>query len=158
MTEQNIKAQKLNILALLDNSVVVMENIYRLKGLGVENDEACVRGTVEVWKSIVAATVTTITVFLPFLFAEDYMIKLIGEHVGVSIVATLTISLVVALLLIPMAMNYLLKKQRGNVNFSNLSVHNRLIQMYIAILKMRKPTFDFLPRASCCRKMIVITI
>ena len=127
---------------LLDNSVVVMENIYRLKGLGVGNDEACVRGTVEVWKSIVAATVTTITVFLPFLFAEDYMIKLIGEHVGVSIVATLTISLVVALLLIPMAMNYLLKKERGNVNFSNLSVHNRLIQMYVAILKMalRKPT------------------
>lgn len=127
---------------LLDNSVVVMENIYRLKGLGVQSDEACVRGTVEVWKSIVAATVTTITVFLPFLFAEDYMIQLIGEHVGVSIIATLTISLVVALLLIPMAMNYILKKRQEDVNFNNLSVHNRLIQMYVAILKMalRRPT------------------
>ena len=127
---------------LLDNSVVVMENIYRLKGLGVPDDEACVQGTEEVWKSIVAATVTTITVFLPFLFAEDYMIKLIGEHVGVSIVATLTLSLVVALLLVPMAMNAILKKQKGMVNFNNLSIHNRLIQMYMAILKMalRRPT------------------
>ena len=37
---------------LLDNSIVVMENIYRLKGLGVSTDEACVRGTTEVWKAI----------------------------------------------------------------------------------------------------------
>ena len=74
---------------LLDNSIVVMENIYRLKGLGVSTDEACVRGTTEVWKAIMAATVTTITVFLPFLFADNYLVKLIGEHIGISIVATL---------------------------------------------------------------------
>lgn len=127
---------------LLDNSIVVMENIYRLKATGMPTEEACVRGTTEVWKAILAATVTTITVFLPFLFANDYIIKMIGEHIGISIVTTLIISLVVALLLIPMAINYLLRKETGNVNFSNISIHNRLVQMYIAILKMalRKPT------------------
>lgn len=98
---------------LLDNSIVVMENIYRLKGLGISTDEACVRGTTEVWKAIMAATVTTITVFLPFLFADNYLIKLIGEHIGISIVATLTISLVVALLLIPMAVNAILLQDSG---------------------------------------------
>ena len=126
---------------LLDNSIVVMENIYRLKGLGISTDEACVRGTTEVWKAIMAATVTTITVFLPFLFADNYLIKLIGEHIGISIVATLTISLVVALLLIPMAVNAILRKTPEDVNFSNLSIHNRLVQIYVAILKMslRRP-------------------
>lgn len=127
---------------LLDNSIVVMENIYRLKATGMPTEEACVRGTTEVWKAILAATVTTVTVFLPFLFTNDYIIKMIGEHIGISIITTLIISLVVALLLIPMAINYLLRKETGNVNFSNISIHNRLVQMYIAILKMalRKPT------------------
>lgn len=127
---------------LLDNSIVVMENIYRLKGLGVPTDEACIQGTTEVWKAVLAATVTTIMVFLPFLFADQYEIKLIGEHIGVSIVSTLTISLVVALLLIPMAVNAILKKRPDDVNFNNLSLHNRLVQIYVAILKMslRRPS------------------
>jgi multidrug efflux pump subunit AcrB/ABC-type multidrug transport system ATPase subunit len=127
---------------LLDNSIVVMENIYRLKGQRVSDEEAVVRGTREVWKSIFAATITTVTVFLPFLFADNYQIKLLGEHIGISIIATLTISLLVALLLIPMALNYLLKRQPGDVNFNNLSIHNRLVQVYRAILKMalRQPT------------------
>jgi multidrug efflux pump subunit AcrB/ABC-type multidrug transport system ATPase subunit len=127
---------------LLDNSIVVMENIYRLKAQRLPDDEATARGTREVWKSIFAATITTVTVFLPFLFTDNYQIKLLGEHIGISIIATLSISLLVALLLIPMAINYLLKRQPGDVNFNNLSIHNRLVQIYRAILKMalRAPT------------------
>lgn len=127
---------------LLDNSVVVMENIFRLRAIGVPREEAAVRGTKEVTKAIFAATLTTITVFLPFLFSDDFIVKLIGEHIGVSIISTLTISLVVALLLIPMAVNQFMKKQGEKVNFSTLSIHSRPVQAYIAILKMslRKPT------------------
>lgn len=126
---------------LLDNSVVVMENIFRLRAIGVPSEEAAVRGTKEVWKAIMAATLTTITVFLPFLFSDDFMLKLIGEHIGVSIISTLTISLVVALLLIPMAVNQFMKKQGDQVNFSTLSIHSRPVQVYIALLKicLRKP-------------------
>lgn len=126
---------------LLDNSVVVMENIFRHRSLGESGDEAAVRGTQEVWKSIFAATLTTITVFLPFLFADNFMIKLIGEHVGVSIISTLTISLVVALLLVPMAVNYFMTKKESDVDFRVPSLHSRPVQMYIAVLKMclRKP-------------------
>lgn len=127
---------------LLDNSVVVMENIFRLRAIGVPSEEAAVRGTKEVAKAVFAATLTTVTVFLPFLFSDDFIVKLIGEHIGVSIISTLTISLVVALLLIPMAVNQFMKKQGEKVNFSTLSIHSRPVQMYIAILKMslRKPT------------------
>ncbi len=126
---------------LLDNSVVVMENVFRLRSIGVPAEEASIRGTKEVRKAIFAATLTTVTVFLPFVFSDDFLLKLIGEHIGVSIIATLTISLIVALLLIPMAINQFMKKQGEQTNFNKISIHNRLIQMYIALLKMslRKP-------------------
>ena len=126
---------------LLDNSVVVMENIFRLRAIGVSNEEAAIRGTKEVTKAIIAATLTTITVFLPFLFSDDFLLKLIGEHIGVSIITTLLLSLIVALLLIPMAVNQFMKKEGEKVNFSALSIHSRAVQIYIALLKMclRKP-------------------
>ncbi|MDE7074323.1 MAG: efflux RND transporter permease subunit [Odoribacter sp.] len=126
---------------LLDNSVVVMENIFRLRALGVSGEEAAVRGTKEVTKAVIAATLTTITVFLPFLFSDDFLLKLIGEHIGVSIITTLVLSLIVALLLIPMAVNQFMRRQSEKVNFSTLSIHSRPVQIYVALLKMclRKP-------------------
>lgn len=126
---------------LLDNSVVVMENIFRLRASGIPSEEAAVKGTKEVAKAVIAATLTTITVFLPFLFSDDFLLKLIGEHIGVSIITTLLLSLVVALLLIPMAVNQFMKNQGEQVNFSTLSIHSRPVQIYIALLKMclRKP-------------------
>lgn len=121
---------------LLDNSVVVMENIFRLRAIGTPPEEAAVRGTKEVAKAVMAATLTTITVFLPFLFSDDYILKLIGEHIGISIITTLLLSLVVALLLIPMAVNQFMRKQGERVNFSTLSIHSRPVQIYIVLLKM----------------------
>ena len=67
---------------LLDNSVVVLENIYRLSGKHFDAERAVVQGTQEVWRSIVAATLTTVTVFLPFVFSTEYMIKLLGDQRG----------------------------------------------------------------------------
>lgn len=127
---------------LLDNSVVVLENIYRLSGKRFSPDVAVVQGTTEVWRSIVAATLTTVTVFLPFLFSSEYMIKLLGNHVGVSIISTLTVSLFVALLLIPMAAHYLLKRESShNIFYERVTTNNRIIQIYILLLKssMRAP-------------------
>jgi len=123
---------------LLDNSVVVMENIYRLSSRGLDPDKAVTQGTQEVWRSVLAATLTTITVFLPFVFSDDVMVKMIGKNIGVSIISTLAISLVVALLLIPMATHFFLKRNKKK-NFINLQVipyHNRLMQIYILLLKM----------------------
>jgi multidrug efflux pump subunit AcrB/ABC-type multidrug transport system ATPase subunit len=128
---------------LVDNSVVVLENIYRLAGQGKSPEIAVKQGTSEVWRSIFAATLTTIIVFLPFIFSNNFMVKMIGKNIGVSIISTLFISLTVALLLIPMATYFLLaltSKSNSDI-FKKLSIHNRLIQAYNLVLKasMRHP-------------------
>ncbi|PKQ62765.1 ABC transporter ATP-binding protein [Labilibaculum filiforme] len=128
---------------LLDNSIVVLENIYRLAAQKKDPDTAVIQGTKEVWRSIFAATLTTITVFLPFLFTSNFLIGLLGKHIGVSIISTLLVSLVVALLLIPMITHSFLKRKNATraVNFQNISLHNRLVQIYLVTLKscMRYP-------------------
>jgi len=128
---------------LVDNSVVVLENIYRLAGAGKDYETSVKQGTKEVWRAIFASTMTTVVVFLPLLFTSNFLVRIIGENIGVSIVSTLLVSLSVALLFIPMATHYLLStKSVGNAEvFKKLSIHNRLIQAYHLILKasMRKP-------------------
>ncbi len=121
---------------LLDNSVVVLENIYRLSGTGATPERSVTQGTREVWRSIVAATLTTVTVFLPFVFSDNFMIKMIGHHIGVSIISTLTISLFVALLFIPMATYTLLWKKTGqSVFYEKVSIVQRPVQIYLVFLK-----------------------
>ena len=133
---------------LLDNSVVVLENIYRRASRGENIAKAVVKGTTEVWRSIVAATLTTIVVFLPFLFSDNFLIRIMGDHVGVSIISTLLVSLLVALLFIPMVTHFFMKGGRGRrtVMFENISLHNRLIQAYILLLKasMRRPAWTII--------------
>lgn len=140
---------------LLDNSVVVLENIYRLSASGCTPERSVMQGTKEVWRSIVAATLTTVTVFLPFVFSDNFLIKLIGHHIGVSIISTLTISLFVALLFIPMATYVLLRRGNrrdgkggsrtaptaDNVFYQKVSITQRPVQIYLVFLKtcMRNP-------------------
>lgn len=128
---------------LVDNSVVVMENIYRLASQKVETDKAVVQGTKEVWRSILASTLTTIMVFLPFAFADNFLVKLMGKHIGISLVSTLLVSLVVAIILVPMITHTFLKigERTKTVNFAVIPYHNRIIQIFIVLLKtcMRNP-------------------
>jgi len=127
---------------LLDNSVVVLENIYRLRGMGKPPREAVIQGTKEVWRSVVAATMVTLTVFLPFLFSDNILITLIGKNVGISIISTLSVSLLVALLLVPMlAYSFLKRTEGGNLKFTVVSTRNKLVQAYVMLLKysLRKP-------------------
>lgn len=130
---------------LLDNSVVVLENIYRLVASRKSIDTAVIQGTREVWRSIFAATLTTIIVFLPFVFSSDFVVRLIGLHISVSIISTLTVSFIVALLLVPMITHLFLTRSQGldgqRLHFNVVSQNNRLIQVYRLLLKstMRFP-------------------
>jgi multidrug efflux pump subunit AcrB/ABC-type multidrug transport system ATPase subunit len=128
---------------LIDNSVVVLENTYRLAGLGKDPETAVKQGTTEVWRSVLASTLTTLVVFLPFVFASNFLIRMLIKNISVSIVSTLLVSLLVALLFIPMATYLLLSSgSYGKAEiFKKMSIHNRLIQAYHLILKasMRKP-------------------
>jgi multidrug efflux pump subunit AcrB/ABC-type multidrug transport system ATPase subunit len=128
---------------LVDNSVVVLENIYRLAGQGKDPETAVKQGTTEVWRSIFASTLTTVIVFLPFFFSDNFLVKIFGKNISVSIISTLTISLLVALMVIPMATYYILSRSLKSDSqvFKKLSIHNRLIQGYHMVLKssMRRP-------------------
>lgn len=121
---------------LLDNSVVVLENIYRLSGAGLSPERSVTQGTKEVWRSIVAATLTTITVFMPFVFSDNFLIKLVGNSIGVSIVSTLLVSMFVALLFVPMTAYLILqRKNAGSVFYEKVSLSQRPVQIYLVLLK-----------------------
>ena len=127
---------------LLHNSIVVLENIYRLSGTGLPPERAVIQGTTEVWRSIVASTLTTITVFLPFIFTEDSTIRLIGNNIGVSIVSTLLLSMAVGLLFIPMVAYGILKsKHNKSVFYEKMTLYQRPVQIYLVVLKscLRNP-------------------
>lgn len=127
---------------LLDNSIVVLENIYRLSGTGLAAGESVSRGTKDVWRSIVAATLTTIIIFLPFIFSDNFLLKLMGSHIGVSIISTLLVSLAVALFFIPMTAFLILRSNKsGTVFYEKVSLLQRPIQVYLVLLKscLRNP-------------------
>ena len=128
---------------LVDNSVVVLENIYRLAGSGKDPRSAVKQGTTEVLRAIFASTLTTVIVFFPFIFSTNFLIKIIGKNFGVSIVSTLLVSLSVAILFIPMATFYIISgsSSADSEIYKRLSIHDRLIQGYHLLLKasMRKP-------------------
>lgn len=130
---------------LLDNSVVVIENIYRHVVNRKPIEEAVVEGTKEVMRSVIAATLTTVTVFLPFIFSTNFLVKMIGTHIGVSIISTLLVSLVVALVLIPMLAHTAIAKEDQDKAplIKNASIRQRIIQVYMVILKscFRRPAF-----------------
>ncbi|MDR2775178.1 MAG: efflux RND transporter permease subunit [Tannerella sp.] len=121
---------------LLDNSVVVLENIYRLSGAGMSPERSVTQGTKEVWRSIVAATLTTITVFLPFVFSDNFLIKLVGNSIGVSIVSTLLVSMLVALLFVPMTAYLMLRRKNvDSIFYEKVSLSQRPVQIYLVLLK-----------------------
>lgn len=128
---------------LLDNSIVVLENIYRLVSGGESTDRAVVRGVSGVAKAILAATLTTATVFLPFVFYGNYLIKLIGKNIGVSIISTLSVSLLVALLLIPVLASMVLGlySEQRKVSFGQSKVRTFTERLYLVLLKssLRNP-------------------
>ncbi len=127
---------------LLDNSVVVLENIYRRSARGEPPAVAVTEGTREVWRSVFAATLTTVMVFVPFLFSQNMLIKLLGREISVSIISTLLVSLLVALLFIPMTTHTVLSRRRkGSPLYEKMTLDNRIIQIYVLLLKtgLRNP-------------------
>ena len=85
---------------LVDNSIVVIENIYRLRALGVSAAKAAVKGASQVAGAIAASTLTTVCVFLPIVFTEGLTRQLFAD-MGLTIAFSLLASLVIALTLVP---------------------------------------------------------
>lgn len=90
----------LGIGMLVDNSVVVLENIYRLVQEGQNRVDAAINGTKEVAMAITASTLTTVAVFLPMVFVEGITAIMFREF-SLTVTFSLMSSLVVSLTLIP---------------------------------------------------------
>jgi hydrophobic/amphiphilic exporter-1 (mainly G- bacteria), HAE1 family len=91
----------LGIGMLVDNAIVVLENIFRLRQQGLGARAAAIQGSQEVRSAVIASTITTLAVFLPLVFAEG-MSGIIFKQLAYVVGFALVCSLAVALTLVPM--------------------------------------------------------
>lgn len=98
----------LGIGMLVDNSIVVIENIYRMRSIGVPPRKAAIEGAKQVSGAIAASTLTTVCVFAPIVFTDGITRQLFVD-MGLTIAYALLASLVIALTLVPMMGAGLLK-------------------------------------------------
>ncbi|MBR2121539.1 MAG: efflux RND transporter permease subunit [Lachnospiraceae bacterium] len=134
----------LGIGMLVDNSIVVMENIIRLRQRGTSPARASVQGAKQVSGSIIASTLTTICVFLPMVFTTGTVRELLLP-MALSITYCLTASLIVAMTVIPASASVILKRIRPKRRslFDRIldrygttlawTLHHKLIVMAVAI-------------------------
>jgi HAE1 family hydrophobic/amphiphilic exporter-1 len=94
---------------LVDNSIVVIENIYRLRNKGISRIKAAVTGASQVAGAIISSTLTTVCVFLPIVFIEG-MTRQLFMDMALTIGYSLLASLVVALTLVPAMSASILRK------------------------------------------------
>lgn len=98
---------------LVDNSVVVIENIYRLRSMGVSPIKAALNGARQVAGAITASTLTTVCVFLPIVFVEGITRQLFVD-LALTVTYSLLASLIVALTLVPAMGQRILRKMKPN--------------------------------------------
>ena len=113
----------LGIGMLVDNSIVVIENIYRLRSEGYSVREAAMEGSKEVSGAIMASTLTTVCVFLPIVFTEGITRQLFVD-MGLTIAYSLLASLVIALTVVPAMSSKMLvrtKEQKEGRFFGGLA-------------------------------------
>ena len=111
---------------LVDNSIVVVENIYRLRALGYSRVQSAVSGAVQVAGAITASTLTTICVFVPIVFV-DGMTRELFVDLALTVAYSLLASLIIALTLVPAMAKGLLSRDTKK---SILSQEGRTIGRY----------------------------
>lgn len=101
----------LGIGMLVDNSIVVIENIYRLRGEGYSVKKAAVEGAGQVAGAIFASTLTTVSVYAPIIFTDGITRQLFVD-LALTVLFTLMASLLVALTFVPAIASGMLKKTK----------------------------------------------
>jgi len=93
---------------VLDAAIVVLESVVRLREGGMASDEAADQGTRRVWGALLASTATTVAIFLPIVFLKDESGQLFAD-LALTIAATVSLSLLVAVTVLPAAASTWLK-------------------------------------------------
>ena len=96
---------------LVDNAVVVMENIFRHREMGADRKTAARRGAREVTTAVVAATLTSVIVFIPLIFNKPSEMNIYLKELGITVCLTLLASLFISQTLIPLATSWYIKSQ-----------------------------------------------
>lgn len=114
---------------LVDNSIVVIENIYRLRREGVAAHEAAVEGARQISGAIAASTLTTICVFLPVVFTEGLARQLFVD-MGLTVAYSLLASLLVSLTMVPTLASTMLS-ERSKKRLSGAEQHSGLYERFL---------------------------
>jgi HAE1 family hydrophobic/amphiphilic exporter-1 len=96
---------------VVDNAIVVLENIYRHLEMGKNRLKAAFEGTQEVWGAVLAATLTTMAVFLPIIFVKEEAGQLFKD-IAIAISCAVGFSLIVSITVIPMLSSQWLRSNR----------------------------------------------
>jgi len=151
---------------VLDAAIVVLESVVRLRESGMSSEEAADEGTRKVWGALLASTATTVAIFLPIVFLQDEAGQLFAD-LALTIAATVSISLLVAVTVLPAAAATWLR----NINMHDPHAHwwdagsdfvmrltdtprrralwiIGLITIPLALAVWLKPEADFLPNGN----------
>ncbi|WP_313346550.1 efflux RND transporter permease subunit [Sedimentibacter sp.] len=123
----------LGIGMLVDNSIVVLENIYRNRSLGVDRINASIDGANEVSMAVTASSLTTVAVFIPIVFTGG-LAATIFKDFALSIVIALFSSLLIALTLVPMLSSKLVSVRNLESEELQEKKHGVLVVFYKKIL------------------------
>ena len=96
---------------VLDASIVILENIVRLRERGLSPEEASIQGTSQVWGALMASTATTVAIFLPVVFLRDEVGQLFSD-LAITIAAAISFSLLVAITVIPTGAKLFLARKK----------------------------------------------
>lgn len=118
---------------LVDNSIVAIENIYRLRQLGYNAATAAVHGCRQIAGAITASTITTVCVFVPILFTGG-LTRQIFADMGLTIAYSLGASLLVALTLVPALSGKILTGDAAGKKPNRLL--SRMIESYEKLLRL----------------------
>lgn len=123
----------LGIGMLVDNSIVVLENIYRNRSLGMDRIKASIDGANEVSMAVTSSTLTTVAVFIPIVFAGG-LAAAIFKDFALSIVIALFSSLIVALTMVPMLSSKLVSVKNLESEEAQEKKHGLLVVVYKKVL------------------------
>jgi HAE1 family hydrophobic/amphiphilic exporter-1 len=122
---------------LVDNAVVVMENIFRFQQKGVDRREAARLGSREVSNAVIAATLTSVIVFLPLIFNKPSEMNIYLKELGITVCLTLLASLFISQTLIPLATSRFIHSKPRPKGRLLTRVEDRYAAMFGFVLRHR---------------------
>jgi HAE1 family hydrophobic/amphiphilic exporter-1 len=141
---------------LVDNAVVVMENIFRHREMGADRKTAARLGSREVSTAVIAATLTSVIVFLPLIFNNPSEMNLYLKELGITVCLTLLASLFISQTLIPLSTSWFIRSEprpRGRllgwfedryVRILRFNLRKRWIAPVVFLLVTGSATWPFL--------------